>query len=87
MTNLSQTEAVEHHERVWNEIQRLRERFAQRPPAEKKRLGQLEKLLPKLKRLEKGAALTQPGHKGEALGAITADETKLLESLAAPHKA
>jgi hypothetical protein len=81
MTNLSQAEATEHHDRVWNEILRLRERFAQRPQPEKKRLAQLEKLLPKLKRLEKGAALSQPGHKGEALGKISDDEQKLLAGL------
>ena len=81
MTNLSEAEAAAHHELVWDEILRLRERFAQRPVPEKKRLAQLEKLLPKLKRLEKGAALSQPGHKGEALGKISDDEQKLLSSL------
>jgi len=82
MTTLpSQAEAAEQMSRVMDEISRLRDRFSQRPLPEKRRLGQLEKLLPKLKRLEKGHALSQPDHKGEALGPISDDEQKLIAEL------
>jgi len=85
-TTPSQTEAADQVSRVMDEIARLRERFSQRPMAEKRRLGQLEKLLPKLKRLEKGHALALPGHKGEALRPISADEKKLIAELMPAEK-
>jgi hypothetical protein len=79
-------EVTEQLSLVMDEISRLRERFSQRPLPEKRRLGQLEKLLPKLRRLEKGAALSQPGHKGEALTPISADEQKLIAELTPKKK-
>lgn len=85
-TTLSQTEAGEQASRVMDEIARLRDRFSQRPLPEKRRLGALEKLLPKLKRLEKGHALALPGHKGEALKPISADEQKLIAELMPAEK-
>ncbi len=86
MTLPSQEEATEQFARVFDEIQRLNERFAQRPQAEKKRLGQLQKLLTKLRRLKNGNPLKTDGHEGEQLDPISADERKLLESLTPSKK-
>ena len=53
-TTLTQAEAVQHLERAWNEAERLNERASQRSPQEKKRLGLLQSVVPKLKHLAKG---------------------------------
>ena len=60
--------------RAWNEVERLRERFAMRRLEEKKPVGSLERLIPKLKRLAKASA----GSSGDELNA---EELALLESL------
>lgn len=62
---------------AWNEVERLRERFAMRRLEEKKRVGSLERLIPKLKRLSKATA----GGSGDELNA---EEQALLESLKPP---
>ena len=86
MTLPSQEEATEQFARVYDEIQRLNQHFAQRPQAEKKRLGQLQKLLTKLRRLKNGNPLKSDGHEGERLEPISAAEQKLIASLAPPKK-
>lgn len=70
---LTQAEATEHLERAWNEATRLQERFSQRPKVEKKRLGVLQQVVPKLKRLAKGSA--------SPADAVTQDELAVLETL------
>jgi hypothetical protein len=72
-------EATQHVARVWNEMERLKQRFQQRPKDEKKRLSALERLLPKLKRLTKSLA--------DSAVALSDDEQKLLESLKSPAPA
>lgn len=63
---------------AWNEVERLRERFSMRRMDEKKRVGALEKLLPKLKRLTKapnGSTATSPQDE------LSPEEQALLDSL------
>ncbi|MBX7097289.1 MAG: hypothetical protein K1X89_06240 [Myxococcaceae bacterium] len=78
---LTQAEATEHLERAWNEASRLQLHFSQRPKVEKKRLGLLQQVVPKLKRLAKGSA--------SPADAVTQDELAVLQTLvpaAAPAK-
>lgn len=74
MTRLTPDEARVALSRAWNEVERLRERFAQRRLEEKKRVGALERLIPKLKRLTKAP-------NGSNQEDISVDEQTLLDSL------
>jgi|CXWL01.1.fsa_nt_gi hypothetical protein len=68
---------------AWNEVERLRERFSMRRMDEKKRVGALERLLPKLKRLTKAPAATAGASNGDDL---SPEEQTLLDSLRPPTK-
>ena len=81
MTVLSQTEAADHLARAKAEIGRLKERFPQRPKDEKVRMGQLERLVPKLKRLAKPLAVTRLAPDVDQPDTLTEQEQKLLASL------
>lgn len=59
------------------ESQRLKMHFSQRSKAEKKRMTQLETLVPKLRRLVKNGAETK--------GVVTKEETALLDFLRTPE--
>ncbi len=59
------------------ESQRLKMHFAQRSKAEKKRMTQLETLVPKLRHLVKTGAETK--------GVVTKEETALLDFLRTPE--
>jgi ribosomal protein S15P/S13E len=72
MPNLNAAEATEQLARAITEAQRLGEHFAQRTKDEKKRMSQLQQLVPKLKRLARSQALDKQ---------LSADEHKVLESL------
>src|SRR5581483_8298170 len=72
MTNPSPAEAAEHLERAINEAQRLGEHFAQRTKDEKKRMGHLQQVVPKLKRLAKSLPIEK---------AVSDEEQKVLDSL------
>lgn len=72
-TTLTQKEAAAHLERAWAEAERLQDKVTFRPQNEKKRLGVLQKVLPKLKRLAKGAATEAD--------AVTKDELAVLAAL------
>ncbi len=72
MPNLSAAEAAEQLDRAITEAQRLGEHFSQRTKDEKKRMSQLQQLVPKLKRLARSQALDKQ---------LSTDEHKVLESL------
>jgi ribosomal protein S15P/S13E len=72
MTNPSAAEAAEHLERAINEAQRLGEHFPQRTKDEKKRMGHLQHVVPKLKRLAKSLPIEK---------AVSDEEQKVLDSL------
>ncbi len=72
-------EAEEALARATDEIQRLTERFAQRPKEEKKRLGQLQQLVPKLKRLRNPAPAAKEFQ-------LSNEDRKVLASLAPAAK-
>ena len=69
---LTQAEAVAHLERAFNEARRLQDRFSFRPQHEKKQLAVLQRVLPKLKRLARGAASPQDAVKPDELAALEA---------------
>ena len=73
MTNPSQDESVEHLSRAIDELQRLSQQLPQRSKPEKKRLSQLQELVPKLKRLARS-----PSAEGVA---VSKEELDLLASL------
>jgi hypothetical protein len=77
-------EAKQHVERIWDEIGRLKEHFQQRTKDEKKRLGALEQLLPKLKRLAKPLSVARASAGVQSADRISAEEQGLLSSLSAP---
>ncbi|MBX7117107.1 MAG: hypothetical protein K1X64_22510 [Myxococcaceae bacterium] len=62
---------------AWSEVERLRERFAMRRLDEKKRVGSLERLIPKLKRLTKSGGVNDE---------LNAEEQAVLDSLKPPAR-
>ena len=77
MANPTAAEAAQHLETAIAEAQRLAEHFSQRSKDEKRRMSQLQQLVPKLKRLAKSQAIEKP---------LSAEEQKVLESLKPPPK-
>jgi hypothetical protein len=82
----SEAEAAQHLAQAWEEIRRLRERFSQRSKDEKKRMGQLERLVPKLKRLAKPLAVAHVVPDVAQADSISDEEQQLLDSLKPPSK-
>jgi ribosomal protein S15P/S13E len=79
MDTPTKEQATAHLARAMDELGRLKEHFQQRPKDEKKRLGGLERLIPKLRRLAKTDSVAGQSPSPDRL---SAEDKKLLESLA-----
>ncbi len=77
MTSIEESSAETLWKTAYAETQRLKLHFGQRSMVEKKRMSQLETLVPKLRHLVKVG--------GQAKGALTKEELALLEFLGTPQ--